>query len=137
MVVPATALRHGHALHGAAGWVGPAAASADWPPARLLAQRPTRLPDGPPLPAPACLQAIWDEQSALQKAVQQLCGAVAAGDGAAVAAAADAQPRLLQEGVFDVQSGGGCHLTRLRFPRVLVRFQGSGALAAAAIERYE
>ncbi|KAL4427139.1 hypothetical protein ABPG77_001143 [Micractinium sp. CCAP 211/92] len=51
------------------------------------------------------LQAIWDEQSALQKAVQQLCGAVTAGDAAAVAAAADAQPRLLKEGVFDVQTG--------------------------------
>ncbi|KAL4459150.1 hypothetical protein ABPG75_014015 [Micractinium tetrahymenae] len=51
------------------------------------------------------LQAIWDEQSALQKGVQQLCAAVTAGDAAAAAAAADAQPRLLQEGVFDVQTG--------------------------------
>ncbi|KAI3424078.1 hypothetical protein D9Q98_009441 [Chlorella vulgaris] len=54
---------------------------------------------------PADLQAIWVKQSAQQKAVEQLCAAAAAGDTAAMEAALAAQPGLLSEKIFNVQTG--------------------------------
>lgn len=51
------------------------------------------------------MQAIWVKQSAQQKAVEQLCAAAAAGDTAAMEAALAAQPGLLSEKIFNVQTG--------------------------------
>jgi len=49
---------------------------------------------------------VWDKGAAQQKAVQQLCSAVAKGDVAGAAAVLEQRPDLLAEKVFDVLTGG-------------------------------